>query len=156
MKKKFLIVLLLFICLATTAQETRTHLVVWGKDGTQVAYALSEEPVITFSDSLMLIRTTQLEISYPLDQMAKLNYDTRDNMSVRDISTDEARFLFNEESLLFLNLTPNSHVGLYTVSGHAIFSRTIDSYGEYAFPISQLPYGVYVVQVNNLTYKISR
>jgi len=156
MKKIFLIiVLLLQVCLTVMAQEIRTHLVIWAKDGTQVAYALKEQPVLSFMDSALLIRTAQMEINYPLDQMAKFTYETREEMAVRDINTDQTMFVLNEESLLFLNLKPNNHVGLYTISGQAVFSRTISSYGEYAFPLSQLTRGVYLVQVNGLTYKIA-
>ena len=157
MKKIFLVIVLLMqVCLAVRAQEIRTHLVVWSKDGTQVDYALQEQPVLSFTDSDLLIRTALMEISYPLDQMAKFSYETRDDMAVRDISTDETMFMLNEESLLFLNLKPNSHVGLYTISGQTIFSRTVSAYGEYAFPLSQLTRGIYLVQVNGLTYKIAR
>ena len=156
MKKIFLIiVLLLQVCLTVMAQEIRTHLVIWAKDGTQVAYALKEQPVLSFMDSALLIRTAQMEINYPLDQMAKFTYETREEMAVRDINTDQTMFVLNEESLLFLNLKPNNHVGLYTISGQTVFSRTISSYGEYAFPLSQLTRGVYLVQVNGLTYKIA-
>lgn len=151
----FIIVLLLQVCLAVTAQEIRTHLVVWAKDGTQVAYALKEQPVLSFTDSTMLIRTTLMEINYPLNQMAKFSYETREDMAVRDINTDQTMFVLNEESLLFLNLKPDSHVGLYTISGQTVFCRTISSYGEYAFPLSQLTRGIYLVQVNGLTCKIA-
>ena len=156
MKKKLVMMLLSLICIAATAQEIRTHLVVWSKDGTQVAYALSEQPQLNFTDSTMVIHTALMEISYPLDQMAKMSYEKREDMAIRDINTDEPMFLFSEESLLFLNLQPNSFVGLYTASGQMIFSRTITTYGEYAFPVSRLSHGMYIVQVNGLTYKIAR
>lgn len=156
MKKKLIMMLLSLICLKATAQEIKTHLVVWSKDGTQVAYALNEQPVITFSETELLITTSLIQVNYPLDQMAKFNYETRTDQAVRDISTDETSFILEEESLLFLNLAPNSKVGLYTASGQVVFSRVITDYGEYAFPVSHLAHGIYIIQVNSLTYKIAR
>ena len=40
--KKLLSILLLCFCISVMVEETKTHLVVWAKDGTKVAYALNE------------------------------------------------------------------------------------------------------------------
>ncbi|MBQ7996043.1 MAG: T9SS type A sorting domain-containing protein [Paludibacteraceae bacterium] len=156
MKKKFLLALGLFFSLMTAAQETRTHLVVWAKDGTQVAYALSEQPVIKFSETDLLITTSLIQVSYPLEQMAKFSYEKHETQAVHDISADESVLLLDKEALLFLNLEPNTKIALYSVSGQVVFNRVISAFGEYAFPLSLLPQGTYVVQINNLTYKIVR
>jgi len=35
-----------------------------------------------------------------------------------------------------------------------VFTKTVSTNGEYAFPLSNLSQGVYVVNVNGVTYKI--
>ena len=155
MKKKCWLLLLSVFCLSAMAQEIHTHLVVWAKDGTQVAYALTEQPVITFSETDLLIKTNLVEVNYPLAQMARFSYEKRNETTgLRDLKTDELICAFVGESLVFPYLEKNSIVTFYTPVGQVLFSRTITSAGEYAFPLSYLNAGVYMVNVNGVTCKI--
>lgn len=157
MKRKFSIILLSFLCMTMTAQEAKTHLVVIAKDGTRVAYQLAHHPKLTFSATDLEIKTDLLEISYPLANMARFEYETENSAtSLRDISTGEPICHFVGESLVFPHLEANNTVFIYTSVGQIVLSRTILSAGEYAFPLSNLGTGVYMVQVNGLTYKIVR
>ena len=60
------------------------------------------------------------------------------------------------ESLLFPALKANSTVSVYSLNGTLVFKKTIHQNGEYAFPLSNLNAGVYMVNVNGLTYKIMK
>jgi hypothetical protein len=154
MKKRILLLLMSFISLVAVAQQSRTHLIVWSNDGTQVAYAFNEQPKITFSETDLQIKTALVEVSYPLANMARFTYETRDTQGLRDITTDEPIGHFMGESLVFPYLEANSNVAIYTPVGQLLLSKTIVSAGEYAFPLSYLNEGVYLVHVNGLTYKI--
>ena len=62
--KKFFLILFLF-CLGLSLQA-ETNLVVWKKDGNKVAFALSEEPKVTFSENSLMINTSTVSVSYDL------------------------------------------------------------------------------------------
>lgn len=154
MKHKLLIALLSCFCLSAMADEPKTQLVVWAKDGTQVAYALDEKPKVTFTVTDLVITTNGVEVNYTLENMARFTYENDEVVSITNLQTDESNFKLNGESLLFPALKANSTVYVYSLNGTLVFKKTVRQNGEYAFPLSNLNAGVYMVNVNGLTYKI--
>lgn len=154
MKTKLLTILLSLVYLSAMADEPKTHLVVWAKDGTKVAYALAEQPKITFTETDLVIKTNGIEVNYVLDKMARLTYESGEETAIRNLKSDEVFFKLDGESLLFPNLKANSTVSLHALNGALVFRRTIQADGVYSFPLSNLNAGVYIVTVNGLTYKI--
>jgi len=145
---------MLFLCFSSFANEPRTHLVVWAKDGTKVAYALSEKPKVTFTETYLVISANEMEVNYILDEMARFTYESNDESAIINLQTDETPFKLTGESLLFPALKANSTVSVYSLNGALVFKKTVRQNGEYAFPLSTLNVGVYMINVNGLTYKI--
>ena len=154
--KKLLSILLLCFCISVMAEETKTHLVVWAKDGTKVAYALDEKPKVTFTETDLVISAKGVEVNYALDNMDRFTYESEEHSAIRNLKTGEMSFKLDGESLLFLNLSANSTISLHTLNGTSVFSKTVSMSGEYSFPLSNLNTGVYLVTVNGLTYKIMK
>ena len=154
MKAKLLALLLSFTCLSAMADEPKTQLVVWAKDGTKVAYALAEKPKVTFTETDLVIKAKGVEVNYSLVNMARFTYETNDETTIVNLQTEESLFKLTGESLLFPSLKANSTVSVYSLNGTQVFKKTIRQKGEYAFPLSNLSAGVYMVNVNGLTYKI--
>ena len=154
MKQKLLLVLLSCFCLSAMADEPKTQLVVWAKDGTQVAYALAEKPKVTFTETDLVITANGVEVNYTLENMARFTYEDNSATAITNLQTDESSFRLNGESLLFPALKANSTVSVYSLNGTLVFKKTVLQNGEYAFPLSNLNSGVYMVNVNGLTYKI--
>ena len=152
--KHLLSILFLSCCLFAMADEPKTHLVVWAKDGTKVAYALDDKPKVTFSETDLIITAKGVEVNYTLENMARFTYESSDNTAIRDLKTDKVSFKLEGESLLFPALSANSTVSLHALNGTLVFSKTVTESGEYSFPLSSLNSGVYLVTVNGLTYKI--
>lgn len=138
------------------AQENETQLIVWAKDGTKVAYILSEKPKITFTETDLVITANDIEVNYALENMVRFTYESNDNTAIRNIESDEVSIKLDGESLLFPNLKANSSIAIYALNGTLVMKKTIRQDGEYAFPISNLNAGVYMVHVNGLTYKFMR
>lgn len=154
MKAKLLAVLLSFTCLSAMADEPKTQLVVWAKDGTQVAYALAEKPKVTFTETDLVITAKGVEVNYSLENMARFTYEDNTAAAITNLQTGKASVILDGESLLFPALKANSTVSLYSLNGTLVFNKTVQTAGEYSFPLSGLNAGVYVVSVNGLTYKI--
>ena len=143
---KKLILFLSLLCFGLSLQA-ETNLVVWKKDGSKVAFALSEEPKVTFSENSLMINSTTVSVSYDLEDMAKFTYEDSESQGIKNIENDkESTFKFDGEMLLFPSLK--------NLGGVLVFARTIEAAGDYSFPISHLDKGVYVVSVDGLTYKI--
>lgn len=149
MKKS--IFLLSFLGLSAIAQ-TKTNLVVWTKDGTQVAYALKDKPKVQFTETSMVISSNNLEVDYPLKDMKCFTYGTA-STSVTNIHTNISPFKISGDCLLFSALQKNSNIAIYTSNGVPVLRKTVSQSGEYAFPLNELSNGVYIVNVNGITYK---
>ena len=134
--------------------NSEISLVVWAKDGSKVAFALSKKPKITFTETDLQITGQNIDVTYALDDMARFTYEKVDVSAMKDIQTEKEVFRLTAESLLFPALKANSTVSVYSLNGTLIFSKTVQAAGEYSFPISNLNTGVYTVTVNGLTYKI--
>ena len=151
---KKLILFLFLLCFGLSLQA-ETNLVVWKKDGSKVAFALTEKPIVTFSETSLMINTTTVSVSYDLEDMAKFTYEDSAEEGIRNIENDkESSFKFDGEMLLFPSLKARSKVAIHNLGGVLVFSRTIEVAGDYSFPLSHLDKGVYVVSVDGLTYKI--
>ena len=136
------------------AENNPTNLVVWAKDGTKVAYALAEKPKVTFTETDLVITASGVEVNYSLENMVRFTYEDNTSTAIANLQTDESTFKLDGESLLFPALKANSTVSVYSLNGMLVFKKTIHQNGEYAFPLSNLNTGVYMVNVNGLTYKI--
>lgn len=154
MKKKLLLVLLSLFCLSAMADEPKTQLVVWAKDGTKVSYALAEKPKVTFTETDLVITAQGVEVNYLLENMSHFTYADMTTTAITDLKTGGLFLKFDGESLLFPTLKANSTVAIYSLSGALVFKQTVVQGGEYAFPLSNLNIGSYFVNVNGLTYKI--
>ena len=147
--------LLASISFTAMADEPKTQLVVWAKDGTKVGYALAEKPKVTFTAYDLVITTQGVEIFYTLDNIARFTYEESAS-GITNIQTEEKPFKLYGESLLFPALKANSTVSVYSLNGNLIFKKTVRQDGDYAFPLSNTITGVYMVSVNGLTYKIEK
>ena len=154
MKSKLLLTLLFGFSIFAKAENNPTNLVVWAKDGTKVAYALAEKPKVTFTEKDLVITANGVEVKYNLENMARFTYEDNTTTAIINLQTDESSFKLTGESLLFPALKANSTVYVYSPNGTLVFKKTVLQNGEYAFPLSNLNAGVYIVNVNGLTYKI--
>lgn len=154
MKSKLLLSLLFAFNMLAKAENNLTHLIVWAKDGTKVAYALKEKPKVTFTEADLVITTNGVEVNYSLASMARFTYENNPSSSITNLETDKPYFKLEGDMLLFYDLKANSTVSVYSLNGTLMFSKTVQQNGEYAFSLSNLNTGIYLVTVNGLTYKI--
>ena len=158
--KKFLLpkvlLLLLGIAFAMGANaQSNYKLVVWEKGGAVVGnYELTYTPKVTFTETEMIITTSLADVYYyGLPNMWKLTYESVPT-SVNNIMADNNAMLFNGDAIVFPALEAGSNIAVYAANGALVINKTVSSAGEYAFPISSLSQGVYMVNVNGKTYKI--
>lgn len=155
MKRTILFLLLPLLSMMVMANEPITQLVIWAKDGTKVAYALAEKPKLTFTESELVVKTDNIEVTYDLEQMLRFTYESGSVTGMTDLRT-ESTFSIQNEALVFPALSANSTVSVYSLNGSLVFKKTIRTTGEYAFSLSELNTGVYLVDVNGVTYKIMK
>ena len=82
MKKTILFLLLTVFSIAAHAIEAKIQ--VWQADGTVVTFSLDEEPVTTYADGNLIIKTSKETITYPLENVRKYTYFIPNNLLLGD------------------------------------------------------------------------
>lgn len=80
MKAKLMVLLLSFFCLSAVADESKTQLVVWAKDGSKTVFPLSCSPKITFSETDLTVMVNSLETVFSLSDVEQFTYDASDDI----------------------------------------------------------------------------
>ena len=156
MKSGLLGLFLCLCCQAVQAEKCPQLFMVWAKDGSRQAYALSQLPEVTFSGSTLVIKGENLEVSYPLADVARFTYEENDVTGITSLTTGEKQFELREESIYFPSLSAKTHVRIYGTDGKTVLTQSVDREGAYTFSLQHLQPGTYMVNVNGITTKIMK
>ena len=155
MKKILCLLLLTFISFSAVVAKSTMNLAVCTKDGSKVLYALEEKPKITFTDTELVITTKGVEIAYALSDMNLLTYENGETTGITNLY-DDTSFKLDGNAIVFSKLKAKDIVSLYSINGTLVFKKTVTVDGEYAVSLNDIETGVYVVNVNGLTYKFMK
>ena len=88
MRKLLFILTMLFaaVPMIVSAQNTIT---IHQKDGKQFSFGFDDKPVITYTDTDMVLKTTKTEVQYPLSSLAKFTFTDLED-AVISIKDDKA------------------------------------------------------------------
>jgi hypothetical protein len=98
----------------------------------------------------MLFKSNTVDISIPRADIKNFNFDN--GAGISDTST-EFDVSFSADAIHFANLPQNSSIQVFSAAGFTLLSDIAS--GEYLIQTSNLPKGVNLVKVNNLTYKVN-
>ena len=140
---------------SSTVKAEDMVLQVWLADGQILSINLSEEPRTTYNDGNLVITTTKTAISYPLEKVKRYTYASASN-GISSPNVVKATFSADGETLTFNGLKTGTSIMLYNVAGQLLRKVAPTTEGRAAVSVSQLPTGVYVVKMNDVTYKITK
>lgn len=143
-----------FVSTTTYAQTQR--LVVWHKDGQKTYYDLAENPKTTFSESDIVITTSSITISYPLDQVLRYTYDLQTSGIENVNLTKPVRVLQNGNEIVFENLKTNANIQVFSTEGKLLATQVADGRRTITVSLASYPAGVYIVKANGATYKMMK
>lgn len=151
--KKILLLLLVFSTVSVTYADDWI-LQIWQNDGNVMNINLNDEPVTTYSEGNLLIRTKNSSITYPLEKVKKYTFVS--SSDIQEINGMGASFSQDGETLIFRNLKENTNIEIFTVSGQVIKKINNGKHSKATVSVSNLPIGVYVIKANDLTFKITK
>ena len=82
MKKAILFLFAIVFSIAVDAVEAKLQ--VWRADGEVITFDLDEEPVTTYADGNLVIKTSKKTITYPLEKVKKFTYFIPNNLLLGD------------------------------------------------------------------------
>lgn len=121
-------------------------------NGVTTTVVLSGEPTIKFIDDKLVITTQDATAEFDRQEIMQLNYNVV--AGIENVNIDNISVVNNGEALIFSNLLDNSHIMVFDLSGRLLKSdRSLGS--SFVLPFSGLSNGIYIVNVNGVSTKIS-
>lgn len=134
------------------ADDTRDVLRLYTRNGKIIDFNLSQHPITTFLDDMMLVKSGEFTASYPLDDLVKYTYiqdssedvlPTGDNISVG----------YEEGNIVISGLQEGTPVEIYTINGWLIDKFVADGRNTIGVSMKGRQPGLYIVKVGCITVK---
>ena len=136
-----------------TARQ-REQLIILGKDGTKIAYALTDKPKITFTDSDLVVSVNGLTSNYLLINLLGITYSESDVMNISNAKDDFPLFYMNGNKLMFHKIKRDMALFLYKIDGSLVFKKRISKDSDTTISLSSIESGIYALQINGTAFKI--
>lgn len=134
---------------------SQNTLTVHQKDGQQFSFGFEGKPVVTFTETELVVKSNDLELRYELARFSKFTFDDKDILeNVVPIITSKASITLDEYTVSISGAKADIVVSLIASDGRALEQYKTDAGGSVTFSISELPEGLYVIASESLTCKI--
>ena len=154
--KKILFFLAIIFSLPVCADH---HLVIEMNDTKKHSYSLEDNPVISFDNDILIIKTDKIELSYPISDIVKYYFIKEDDTSISSVNGGANNIHFNytnTDFLLIEGIANKDKVEVYEINGRTCHVDIIRNNNSVTVEIKPLPQGVYLVKVNNHSFKLIR
>ena len=156
--------MLLLMCLtfgleASSAEsDSKWSLELWyiDNDVPMGTFSFSDfEPKITFSEDELIVTTKYLDVFfYDLSEIRKITYKKENGTGVRDVIADNAKVKFIGDVIIFASLNEGDNISVFATNGVQVLNKYVSSNGALTLPLSDLNQGLYVIRVNNKSFKV--
>ncbi len=150
MKKFLLVAIATILSLPALADDYNLYIV--NTSNVKTAYAVSDVQKITFENGNVVVTATDgTTVSTAISAISELYFNTETAESISRLNTD-GTFSFDGENITLAHAT--STIRVYQASGLLVASLTASD-GQ-PISLSQLPRGIYIVNVDGLNFKIAK
>ena len=153
--KKILSILAILFSLPMYADH---HLVIETNNSKKHSYSLEDNPVISFNNDILVIKTDKIELSYPISDIAKY-YFTKEDTGISSVNGDVNNIHFNytnTDFLLIEGIASEDNVNVYEINGRTCHVDIVRNSNSITIELKTLPKGIYFVKVNNHSFKLIR
>ena len=117
-------------------------------DGTKAVFMLADDPVITYSENFLVLKSATKEVSVLVTYVTSVTLEDRS-------STTKIESAFTADGVLFRQLPAGSEVRVFTVDGKSVCVQKVDSDGSVGLDLSRLPKGVLIIKTPETTIKVN-
>lgn len=152
MKRLSIILCTVLLSVPLFSQNTLT---IHQKDGQQLSFGFEDKPVITYTDTDLVLKTTKTEVQYPLASVAKFTFtDVEDAVIPIKQDSNAAQLELDGYVVSITGAKADINVLVIGPDGKTLGTYKTDSDGSVTFSIADLPLGLYIINSENLTCKI--
>lgn len=147
-KLLFSVGLLLFPHVADAGEA---RIVISTKGGVVAEFYLADDPVITYQDNLLVVKSSKSEVSVAAEDVAAFDFEP----SSGDTGIDDVFSGNGAGGSRLSGLQPGSKVQVYNVEGRLVKTITVSADGKAELDMDALPGGVYIVKTQKTSFKIT-
>ena len=143
------------LALDTIAKAEQKMLVVTAMDGTTTKYLLDGMPQVRIEKPYLIISSGMASVSLPLENLQHMHYEkaTDEATAIEEIKVHDEKG--GSERIDFSSLPADANVSIYTLDGKLV--QALRPNGRaLSLPLGSLQSGIYLVKVNDVTYKIQK
>lgn len=148
--------LLLVQATISKASDAINALMLHRSNGQNVTIMLDQQPVVTFSNSDLVVATHMNTVIFPASEILKFSYVSVENDGISNPSVYGMICAFSENMLNVNNLKPSSSLQVYSADGTLIYSAFADNRGKISIPMQGTTGTVYLVKTSSMTLKIRK
>ena len=137
MKRLLLCFLVALLVCPVFSQNTLT---IHQKDGQQFSFGFEDKPVITYTETDLVLKTTKTELQYPLSKLSKFTFTDIDDavISIKD-DANSAKLVLDNYVVNITGAKPGISVSVIGTDGKSLASYKTDDNGSITFSIAELP-----------------
>ena len=154
MKKIICTILLVLMTVIEITAKQGEQLIILSKDGTKIAYALTDKPKITFTDSDLVVSVNGLTSNYSLVNLLGITYSASDVTNISSAKDVSPLFYMKGDKLMFNNVKRDMALSLYKIDGSLVLKKRISKDSDTTVSLSSIESGIYVFQINGIAFKI--
>lgn len=152
MKRLVLLICIISLPICVFSQNTLT---VHQKDGQQFSFGFEGKPVVTFTDTELVVKSKEIELRYELAKFSKFTFDEKDPIeNAVAITPSKASITLDEYTVCISGAKADINVRLIALDGSNIEQYKTNTDGSVTFSIAELPEGTYIIESESLTCKI--
>lgn len=134
---------------------SQNTLTVHQKDGQQFSFGFESKPVVTFTDTELIVKSKGIELRYELARFSKFTFDEKEiDDAVIPIVENKASITLDEYTVSISGAKADIIVRLMASDGRTLEQYKTDADGSLTFSIAELPEGTYIIVSESLTCKI--
>ena len=125
------------------------------KDGQYVDFLFEDEPAVYYRENYLVINTAITEVQYPFESVAKFTFTdvaTKTEVIKEDLQTPA--FTLDNYAISITGAKAQVKVTVISSDGKPVETYKTDADGNAFFSISALPAGMYIINSENLTFKV--
>ena len=144
------------LCSLPSLAEEKNALVIHLKDGTSTTVLLDELPVATLSEGRLKVSSPGLSLELPRTKVSRFVYAYVDPTELNAHKMGMPGSSLVDGVLSLSGLQPGAVVCLYFDNGRLLDEVAAPADGRVNISLSAYPSGVYMLQIDGLTYKFTK
>ena len=133
---------------------SQNTLTIHQKDGLKFSFGFEDKPVITYTDTDLVLKTTNTEVQFPLASLAKFTFIDEEDAVISIKDGNAAQLELDNYTVSITGAQSGISVSVIGSDGKSLAAYKTDGNGAVTFSIAEQPEGTYIIKSESLTCKI--